>query len=296
MPEIQDYDGLASSNSAVPPNGFPDATMGRQYPSITREMMARMRRFHDDICGRLRSSGNSGNYVVATSRGVDLSRGFSVRFRANHENPSAGPTLSVGGSGQRPLTYADGSTIPAGALKSGQLLDASIDTENNRWNLSIMPGGTTVTSGGGQAPTVTGDKLSLQGEAQGSVAIRAGTAWIASAAGTATQYLRGGPNPTWATPAGMCLLACTLSDNVVISNRAGLPHTATLSRLARGSYRITVSPGLPAGAVVICTSHSVYRQAGAVLSSATTINVEVARTVDPDLKEDIGASVSVVVF
>lgn len=288
MPEIYDYDGLAPSNSAAPPNGFPDGALGKQYPSIIRELMARTRRWHDDICGRLKATGTNGNYVVATSRGLDLARGASIRFRANHENPNAGPTL-LG----RPLTYADGSTIPAGAIKVNQLCDASFDNDNNRWTLLAMPAAT-VTQGG--TGTVTGDKISLTGETQGSVAIRSGTAWIASAAGTATQFFRGGPNPGFAAIPTPVLLACTLSANTTIASRAGLPHTATLSRLAKGSYRMTVSPALPTGAVVVCTSYSVFRQAAAVLASATTINVNFARTADPTQDEDIEGNVSVVVF
>lgn len=286
MPEIYDYDGLAPSNSAAPPNGFPDGALGKQYPSIIRELMARTRRWHDDICGRLKATGTNGNYVVATSRGLDLALGASIRFRANHENPNAGPTL-LG----RPLTYADGSTIPAGAIKVNQLCDASFDNDNNRWTLSLMP------AASASAGTITGDKISLSGEAQGSVAIRSGTAWIASAAGTATQFFRGGPNPGFAAIPTPVLLACTLSANTTIANRTGLPHTATLSRLAKGSYRLTVNPALPTGAVVLCTASSVFRQAAAAVADNTTINVKCARTVDPTQDEDIDTySVSVVVF
>lgn len=292
MAEFHTYDSAADQNQQAVPNGMPRGTPGGFYGSIWRETAAACRRFHDDICGRLKATGTNGNYVVATSRGLDLARGASLRFRANHENPSAGPTLAVGATGQRPLTYADGSTIPAGAIKSGQLLDASIDLDNNRWNLSIMPG-SAATSGG---TTVTGDKLSLQGEAQGSVAIRAGNAWIASAPGTTSQWFRCGPNPGPANLPTPVLLACTLSSNTNISNRPGLPHTATLSRLSKGNYRMTVNPALPTGAVVVCTSYSVFRQAAAVLSSATTINVSFARTADPTQDEDIEGNVSVVVF
>lgn len=287
MAEFHTYDSQANQNQQAVPNGLPRLTPGGFYGDVWRETAAAARRLHDDLCGRLRATGSGGNYVVSTSRAIDLTRGVSLKFRANHENPAAGPTL-LG----RPLTYADGSTIPAGAIKSGQLLDVAFDGDNNRWNLSIMPGLDASTGGA----TVTGDKLSLQGEAQGSVAIRAGSAWIASAAGTTSQWFRCGPNPGPANLPTPVLLACTLSSNVTISNRSGLPHTATLSRLSKGNYRMTVNPALPTGAVVVCTSYSVFRQAAAVLSSATTINVNFARTADPTQEEDIEGNVSVVVF
>lgn len=294
MPEIQDYDGLAPSNSAAPPNGFPDGALGKQYPSIIRELMARSRRWHDDICGRLKATGTNGNYVVSTARGLDLARGAALRFRANHENPSAGPTLAVGETGQRPLTYADGSTIPAGAIKNGQLLDASIDLDNNRWNLSIMPGSDASTG-------VTGDKLSLQGEAQGSVAIRAGSAWIASAAGTATQFFRGGANPGFATPTGLCLLAGRITAGTNFTPKGGLAHTATISRLGVGWYRLNVSPALPSPYFVATSAHC--DELGVVplvvVRAKTTTTIELTRNFRSDgSAADISVTeaVDVVVF
>lgn len=296
MPEIQDYDGLAPSNSAAPPSGFPDGALGRQYPSITRELMARVRRWHDDLCGNLRSTGSNGNYVVATSRGVDLARGFSVRFRANHENPAAGPTLSVGSSGQRPFTYADGSTIPAGGVKVGQLFDVSIDNVNNRWTSTLMPGGTT-TSG---STTVTGDKLSLTGEAQGSVAIRAGSAWIASAAGTTAQFFRGGSNPGFATVPGVALLACRITPNPTVAVRPGLAHTCTASRTAEGRYALAVTPSLPSGSVALATPGvtDASQRTRVTVLGVTTTTVQIGRLTVSDEYADLptGQWVDVVVF
>lgn len=272
MPEIQDYDGLASSNSAAPPNGFPDGALGRQYPSITREIMARVRRFHDDVCGRLKATGSNGNYVVATSRGVDLARGFSVRFRVNHENPNAGPTLSVGSSGQRPLTYADGSTVPAGAIKANQLCDAAWDNDNSRWTLSLMPAGA-ATSGTG---TVTGANLSLTGQVVGSTAVYANGGWIATAAGNVNQFLRGGPNPSFATVPGTARMLCTVGANTTITNVSGLTHTASVSRLSTGRYRITPSPAFPDN------SYRVFLQAG---SSTDGVRISML-----DLSEKLSSS------
>lgn len=294
MAEFHTYETNADGNQQAVPNGWPRSTPGGFYGAVLRETMAACRRIHDDLCGRIRSTGSNGNYVVALSRGIDLARGCSFKFRANHENPAAGPTLSVGSSGQRPLTYADGSTIPAGAIKSGQLLDVAIDTDNNRWTTTLMPGGTTVVGGG----TVTGDKISLSGEAQGSVAIRAGSSWIASAAGTATQFFRGGPNPGWAVPTGLALLACTISTGTVVAVRPGLAHTATLSRLGTGSYRLNVTPALPSAAVPVASTNTTFRVVGASLTSTTTIGLSYSRTADPTQDEDVagGQVINVVVF
>lgn len=291
MPEIYDYEGLAPSNTAAPPNGFPDGALGKQYPSIIRELMARTRRWHDDICGRLKATGTNGDYVVATSRGLDLARGASIRFRANHENPNAGPTL-LG----RPLTYADGSTVPAGAIKVNQLCDASFDNDNNRWTLLAMPAAT-ATQGGG---SVTGDKISLTGEAQGSVAIRSGTAWIASAAGTATQFFRGGPNPGFATVPGVALLACRITPNPTVAVRPGLAHTSTASRSAEGRYALAVAPPLPSGAVVVASIgvSSPTEKPRVIMREITTTAIQLGKLTDSDEYSDLssGQWIDVVVF
>lgn len=295
MAEFHTYETNADGNQQAVPNGWPRSTPGGFYGAVLRETMAACRRIHDDLCGRIRSTGSNGNYVVALSRGIDLARGCSFKFRANHENPAAGPTLSVGSSGQRPLTYADGSTIPAGAIKSGQLLDVAIDTDNNRWTTTLMPGGTTVVGGG----TVTGDKISLSGEAQGSVAIRAGSSWIASAAGTATQFFRGGPNPGFAAVPGTALLACKIGPNPTITVKPGLPHTATVSRTGDGRYTLTVSPALPATAFA-CVSLGVPGNSGTrvLLRSMSPTEIKVVRLSGESDYFDLGTDqwIDVVVF
>lgn len=278
MAEFHTYDALAEQNQQAVPNGFPKGTPGGFYGDIWREQASSMRRFHDDLSGKVKATGSNGNYVVATSRSIDLARGASIRFRANHENPAAGPTLSG-----RPLTYADGSTIPAGAIKNGQLCDAAWDNDNSRWTLSLMPGA--VTSGG--TGTVTGANLSLTGQAVGSMAVYASGGWIATAAGTVNQFLRGGPNPSFVTPAGLCLLACTVGANPSIAVRSGLAHTATVSRLSTGTYRLAVTPDLPAGAVPMASTNTVFRVVQISLLDARTIALAVCRTTDPSTAEDL---------
>lgn len=295
MAEFHTYETNADGNQQAVPNGWPRSTPGGFYGAVLRETMAACRRIHDDLCGRIRSTGSNGNYVVALSRGIDLARGCSFKFRANHENPASGPTLSVGTSGQRPLTYADGSTIPTGAIKANQLLDVAIDTDNNRWTTTLMPAGT-VTTGGG---TVTGDKISLSGEAQGSVAIRAGSSWIASAAGTATQFFRGGPNPGFAAVPGTALLACKIGPNPTITVKPGLPHTATVSRTGDGRYTLTVSPALPATAFA-CVSLGVPGNSGTrvLLRSMSPTEIKVVRLSGESDYFDLGTDqwIDVVVF
>jgi hypothetical protein len=245
--EFHTYDSAADQNQQAVPNGLPRGTPGGFVYGVIREMAAACRRFHEDRSGRLKATGSNGNYVVATSRSIDLTRGASIRFRANHQNPNAGPTL-LG----RPLTYADGSTIPAGGIKVDQLCDASWDNDNSRWALTVIPAGA-ATQGG----NVTGDKISLSGEAQGSVAIRSGPAWIASAAGTATQFFRGGPNPGFAAVPGTAKMLCTVLSGPTITSVAGLTHTASVTRLSEGRYRITPSPIFPN------TDYRVLLQSGA---------------------------------
>ena len=289
MAEFHTYDSAADQNQQAVPNGLPRGTPGGFYGGIWRETAAACRRFHDDLCGRLKATGSNGNYVVATSRAIDLARGASIRFRANHENPNAGPTL-LG----RPLTYADGSTIPAGAIKTNQLCDAAFDNDNGRWTLSLMPVASFL------AGTITGDKISLTGEAQGSVAIRSGAAWIASAAGTATQFFRGGPNPGFATVPGVALLACRITPNPTVAVRPGLAHTCTASRTAEGRYSLAVTPPLPSGAVVVASIgvSSPTEKPRVIMREITTTTIQFGKLTESDEYSDLssGQWIDVVVF
>ena len=292
MAEFHTYDPLAEQNQQAVPNGFPRGTPGGFYGNIWREGAAAMRRFHDDISGRLKATGSNGNYVVATSRAIDLARGASIKFRVNHENPAAGPTLSG-----RPLTYADGSTIPAGAIKNGQLCDAAWDNDNSRWTLSLMPAGT-VTSGGGTG-TVTGSNLSLTGQVVGSTAVYANGGWIATAAGTVNQFLRGGPNPSFVTPTGMCLLACRITPNPTITVKQGLAHSATVSRTGDGRYSLAVTPELPATAIASVSLGVPDNSATRVLlRSMTTTEIRVVRVAGESDYYDLatGQWIDVLVF
>ena len=292
MAEFHTYDPLAEQNQQAVPNGFPRGTPGGFYGNIWREGAAAMRRFHDDISGKVKATGSNGNYVVATSRAIDLARGASIKFRANHENPAAGPTLSG-----RPLTYADGSTIPAGAIKNGQLCDAAWDNDNSRWTLSLMPAGTATSGGTG---TVTGANLSLTGQVVGSTAVYANGGWIATAAGTVGQFLRGGPNPSFASVPGVALLACRITPNPTVAVRPGLAHTCTASRTAEGRYTLAVTPALPSGAVVLATPGvtDASQRSRVLLLGATTTSVLIGRLTVSDEYSDLasGQWIDVVVF
>lgn len=234
MAEFHSLEPQAESNQAAVPNGLPRGTPGGFVYGVIRELQAACRRFHDDTCGRLVSTGSNGSYSVATGRSLDLARGAALSFRANHSNPNAGPSL-LG----RPLTFADGSQIPAGWIKANQLIEARYDPSANRWTMPAMPVETAAT------PTITGDKLSLTGQVAGSSPYYTAGGWVATAAGTATQILHGGPNPSFKTPAGIARMLCTIGPDTTITNTAGLAHTAAVSRLSEGRYRITPTPVFP---------------------------------------------------
>jgi len=242
VPEIFDYDRLADANTGPPPGGFPQTAQGSQWPGMVRELMARAKRLFDDISGKQKATGSGGNYAVASAMAPDLAKGFPLLFRANHENPAAGPTLTVGSSGQRALVYADGSTIPAGAIKAGQLCHVAADPDASRWNLLLVPASA-------YSGTVTGSQITLEGQAQGAIAIRGTADWRASAIGTAAQYLRGGPNPSWATPTGLpgqAKLACRVGASATLAQISGTGYTAVASTYGTGLYRLVFTPELPA--------------------------------------------------
>lgn len=289
MGELRDYATLAASNQATPPAGFPVRTQGGNYGSVVRELMARTKRFILDLGGASTATGSGGAYVVATAQGMVLEEGTVVSFWTNHTNPNDGPTVNVGGTGARPLTYADGSTIPANALSARQIVDARWDNTNGRWCSILTPASQF-------AGTVTGSQLSLTGEQTGSVAIKSSTGWIAAAAGTASQYFRGGTTPGFATfpndLPGMVLLACSVKAGVTITNRSGLKHTASVSRLSTGNYRLAITPALPTNYVVsLNVVASPYRYAAASSNiTSTQIEFIYCRTINPDTVEDISGN------
>lgn len=289
MGELRDYATLAPSNQATPPAGFPIRTEGGNYGGVVRELMARCKRFILDLGGASTATGSGGAYVVATAQAMVLEEGTVISFWTNHSNPNDGPTVNVGGTGPRPLTYADGSTIPKNALSSRQIVDARWDNTNGRWCSILTPASQF-------AGTVTGSQISLTGEQTGSVAIKSSTGWIAAAAGSASQYFKGGTSPGFATfpndLPGMVLLACSVSAGVTITNRSGLKHTASVSKLSTGNYRLIVSPALPTNYVLsltVAASPFRYATPSSALTS-TQIEFTYCRTVDPSIEEDISGS------
>lgn len=287
MAEFHDYEPLAQANTKAPPGGFPELTPGRFYRPIVQELMSAARRFFDDVSGKLVSTGSNGNYAVSPSRSVDLTRGCSVVFRANHTNPNAGCTLSVGSSGQRALTYADGSTIPASTIRSGQMVQAFID--DSGWKMALMPASQYVGS-------VTGDKISLTGQAPGSVAIYTSGGWIATGAGSTGQFLQGGSSPAFTAPSalpGMVLFACRVTAGTTITNRSGLPYTATISRLGAGRYRLNMSAALPSGYMTLASAYDSDLSTTPLIffRSRTSTTIEFSRNsrVDGSLSDIINA-------
>ena len=289
MGELRDYGTLAASNQATPPAGMPIRTEGGNYGGVMREFMARAKRFILDLGGASTATGSGGAYVVATAQGMVLEEGTIISFWTNHANPNDGPTVNVGGTGARPLTYADGSTIPANALSARQIVDARWDNTNGRWCSILTPASQF-------AGTVTGSQISLTGEQTGSVAIKSSTGWIAAAAGTASQYFRGGTSPGFATfpndLPGMVLLACSVKAGVTITNRSGLKHTASVSKVSTGNYRLAISPALPTNYVLSLTVASSPFRYATPSSNMTSTQIEFTycRTVDPSMAEDISGS------
>ena len=276
MAEILDYADGGEGNQATPPDGLPRNTIGGLVYDVIREIMARLKRNALDAGGAATATGTNGNYAVATSSAMTLRPGAVVMWRSNHANPNASPTLNAGGTGSRPLSYADGTSIPALAIGARQLILSAWDNANGRWNATIMPASQFVGS-------VTGDKISLSGQAVGSVAIYTSGGWIASAAGAVGQYFQGGSNPGFATPSGipgMAILACSFGNSLVATNKSGLPYTAIASKVSTGKYRLVVSPAMPSFRIPMVTFEgSVQRMVTIRATTTTTIDIGVSSTV-----------------
>lgn len=272
--EIRDYSTLADSNTATPPDGMPDLATAQTLQPTMRDMMARLRRLLTDISGELVSTGSNGAYVVQTSQSAVALASMWVIFRANHENPNAAPTLSVGGLAPHSITYADGGQVPPGAIKKDQIVECHYDLTNNRWNLMYVAASITDV-------VVDGTNLTLDGQVQGSIPVlNSQDEWVAAGPGTAGQFMMSrGPSSTPQMQdmpkglPGMTLLACAIKASNVFVVKSGLKHSATYSRLAQGSYRLTVTPDLPTNAFLGICSGWASRYATAQIVNASTIDV-----------------------
>jgi hypothetical protein len=77
-------------------------------------------------------TGTAGAYAIALSPApTTIAAGATVRFIAAHTN-NAGVTLNVNGLGASAIVSQNGSAIPAGAILSGQLVEALYDGANWR--------------------------------------------------------------------------------------------------------------------------------------------------------------------
>lgn len=266
---------------------MPDAATADKIQPTIREAMGAVRRFVGDISGENTATGSGGAYVVASAQTATFSSVMFAAFRANHENPNAAPTLALGGLPARTIAYADGSTIPAGGIRAGQIVVVYADTANSRWSSLALP--TTPDVG-----SVDGSRITLDGEATGGLAVKSATDWISLSPGTSGRVLtsRGpGLTPTYQDPAvglkGMARLVCKINPGTAIQVMSGTPHTATISRLSKGNYRINVSPNLPGFYTVQLTTGGEFRHAVAKDLTSSSFTVQQVSVADPSSSEDV---------
>lgn len=139
---IYSYSVVDIENAGTPPDGFPARGMSSSdWNNTFRKIMGDIARQREDLTNALTSSVSgvdafSSRYdlTLLDARGVEpIPNGFLALLRTSSFSTNTAPVyLSVDGVVYRPLTYHDGSAVPAGSLGGG---DAIIVFNVDRWQL-----------------------------------------------------------------------------------------------------------------------------------------------------------------
>lgn len=183
------------------------------------------------------------NGQVLTSDGTDPGWGTvgtagiadgSVTTAKIADNAVNGAKIAMGSDAQGDVLYYNGTDYARlGAGTSGHVLRTLGAGANPAWGQVTTDGiaASAVTGAKIAADTIDGTKISLTGEAAGSVAYFDGTDWKGLAAGTAGQHLEsnGASAPTWgdasASPGWVHLLTATASVSATLDFTSNIDST-----------------------------------------------------------------------
>ena len=211
----------ASNSNADPSINWAEGQPKNTINDSARAMMAAIAQFRDDENGIITTGGTSNNFTVALSQSITAyNKGLSFLVAADRSNPSASPTMTVGGLATIEWRKAGGVSWAAGEIIAGSLHRIIYNGAAGKFesvafwphahapaDLQAQAPGTilaNITAGPGSSPPAA-VSLSLAldaliGAAHGMLMFRGDAAWEALAAGTDGQYLKTiGPagDPVW---------------------------------------------------------------------------------------------------
>ncbi len=132
-------------NAAQTVGGFQitDLLPQRNFPAVTRDVMAQVRLYADDMGGVLTTTGSRNAYVVATGSGVtELRAGIKLLIRADRANTGEA-TINVDGLGPLPWVDAGGARLTAGQIAVGRFYEIVLDPDVPAWR--VQAGASTLT-------------------------------------------------------------------------------------------------------------------------------------------------------
>ena len=112
----------ASNSNADPSINWAEGQPKNTINDSARAMMAAIAQFRDDENGIITTGGTANNFTVALSQSITAyNKGLSFLVAADRSNPSASPTMTVGGLATIEWRKAGGVSWAAGEIIAGSL-------------------------------------------------------------------------------------------------------------------------------------------------------------------------------
>jgi len=116
MSNVSQWATSESGNNAQPPNGAPEGMAPSTANDVMREIMAGVRRWHEETSGKLTTGGVADSYTLTTSSNHQALADQSIFAAIIHATNTGASTLNVDALGAKSIKLPDGTDPPAGAL------------------------------------------------------------------------------------------------------------------------------------------------------------------------------------
>lgn len=146
MGEISDFNVAAASNNSASPAGAPEAMAPSGVNDTIREIMARIKRWYNDVTGSNTSGGSAGAFTLAASQTISAyAAGQMFIFEANHANTGAA-TLNVDSVGAKAIVKSYDTALAANDIKAGQMVAVVYEATADNFQIISGLGNSTLVS------------------------------------------------------------------------------------------------------------------------------------------------------